>query len=176
MSDQHTAARPPERTIIERKIALDGSSVDFACTLSFRGPGLAVVRFALPGDVGAYRTPVPVPPRAVSFGYFWSRRPYNTYRILTPTGDVVAHRFDAVTAVRITAAMVSFRDLLLDWWALPDGTLIEEDREEFERAAAEGRITGSDLDAAERARRAILSRYRHIIDEVAALEARHGLR
>ena len=176
MSDQHTAGRPPERTIIERKIALDGSAMDFVCTLSFRGPGLAVVRFVLPGGADAYRTPVPVPPHAVSFGYFWFRRPYNAYRILAPGGDHVAHRFDAVANVRIGEAMVSFRDLVLDWWALPDGTLIEEDREEFERATAEGRITGRDLDAAERARRAILSRFRHIIDEIAALEVRHGLR
>lgn len=175
MSDQHTAGSPAERTVIERKIALDGSVQEFVCTLSFQARGLAVVRFALPAGGAAYGTPVPVPPRAVSFGYFWSGRPYNAYRIVTPTGELVAHRFDAVTDVRITADVVSFRDLILDWWALPDDTIIEEDRDEFERAVADGRISGRRLDEAQRARRTVLSRYRHIIDEIAARQARLGL-
>lgn len=172
---QHTAGQPPGRAIVERKIALDGSVADFACTLAFRRPGMVVVRFVLPGGGGAYHTPVPVPAQALSFGYFWNRRPYNAYRILAPSGQLVAHRFDAVTDVRISADIVSFRDLVLDWWALPDGTLIEEDLPDFERAVAEGRIAGRDLDAANRARQAILSRYRHIIDEIEALQAHHNI-
>lgn len=176
MHHQDTAGTPPERSIIERKVGFDGSVTDFACTLAFRATGLAVIRFELPGGSGAFDTPLHIPAGAVSVGYFWSRRPYNVYRIAGPDGEVVAHRFDAVTNVTISADVVSFRDLLLDWWALPDGTLIEEDRDEFERALAEGRLRGRDLDAARRAERAVLSRYRHIIDEVAGIEAQRDLR
>jgi predicted RNA-binding protein associated with RNAse of E/G family len=78
-----------------------------------------------------------------------------------------------VTDVRVTDDGVEYRDLLLDWWVLGDGTLTEEDRDEFEAAIADGSISGADISKAEEAARQVYSRYRHIIDEVEELERRH---
>jgi predicted RNA-binding protein associated with RNAse of E/G family len=77
-----------------------------------------------------------------------------------------------VTDVRVTDDGVEYRDLLLDWWVLGDGTLTEEDRDEFDTAIADGSISGADIARAEDAARQIYSRYRHIIDEVEELERR----
>ncbi|MCO5201746.1 MAG: DUF402 domain-containing protein [Chloroflexi bacterium] len=108
-----------------------------------------------------------MPAGSVSYGYFWARRPYNVYRWLRADGTLIAHRFDAVTEVRIAGDSVRYRDLALDWWALPDGTLLEEDRDELEGLAASGALMATDVERANEAARQVFSRYRHIIDEVA---------
>ncbi len=54
--------------------------------------------------------------------------------------------------------------------ALPDGTLLEEDRDELEALAASGALSASDVERANEAARQVFSRYGHIIDEVVALE------
>jgi len=119
---------------------------------------------------------IEVPPGSVSHGWFWTRRPYNLYRMRRPDGTLIAHRFDAVADVRLSPEAVEFRDLVLDWWATPDDTLIEEDREEFEELVAAGGLSTNDVAAANDAARAIFSRYRHVIDGVAAQERRLGIR
>ncbi len=156
--------------ILERKQKPDGSWREYACTLVHRARGLAVVRFPLPGGAGAFATPVPVPAGAWSDGYFWERRPYTLYRLRDAAGAPLAHRFDAATAIRVTPGAVSYRDLVLDWWVLPGGALVEEDRDELEALEAAGAIAPLDRAAITEAERAIYSRYRHIIDEAARIE------
>ncbi len=156
--------------VVERKRKPDGSWREYACTLALRAPGLMVVRFSLPAGAGAFATPVPVPPGSFSDGYFWERRPYTLYRLRGPDGAPIAHRFDAATEVRFTPGTVEYRDLVLDWWVLPSGELIEEDRDELEAMAAAGAIGPADGAAITAAERAILGRYRHIIDEAARIE------
>jgi predicted RNA-binding protein associated with RNAse of E/G family len=111
----------------------------------------------------------------VSHGWFWVRKPYNLYRMRQPDGTLLAHRFDAVADVRLSAATIEYRDLVLDWWVMPDGTLIEEDRDELDALVAAGKLPATDVAAAEVAARAIFSRYRHIIDGVAAAERKLGI-
>ena len=124
---------------------------------------------------GPPRLPVEVPAGSVSYGYFWARRPYNLYRWLDPQGKVIAHRFDAVADVRFGEDGLDYRDLILDWWALPDDTLLEEDRDELEDAIAAGAIAPADVARANEAARQVFSRYRHIIDEAVELERRWAI-
>ncbi|MBI2766948.1 MAG: DUF402 domain-containing protein [Chloroflexi bacterium] len=156
--------------ILERKEKPDGSWREYPCTLVRREPGLAVVRFVMERGGAVFGTPIAIPPGSISFGYFWARRPYNLYRMKTVAGEVIAHRFDAVTDVRLGEEAIEYRDLILDWWAQPDGTLVEEDREEFEAALESGGLGAKDLARAHAAARQVFSRYRHIIDEAAAIE------
>ncbi|MEP7216391.1 MAG: DUF402 domain-containing protein [Anaerolineaceae bacterium] len=175
---EHTPARP-EAAIgspyLERKEKPDGSWREYRCTLLHREPGLVVVRFLMEKGGTIYGTPVEVPPGSVSHGYFWKRRPYNLYRMRHADGSLIAHRFDAVTDVQIGPVAVSYRDLILDWWALPDGTIFEEDRDELEHFQASGTFAAADLAIANEAARQVWSRYRHIIDDAINLERKHSL-
>jgi hypothetical protein len=178
MPRQHTLR--PERPargqpVIERKIKPDGTVRDYACTLLSLDRGLAVVEFVMSRGGAIFDTPIQVPPGSVSHGYFWARRPYNLYRMHDPGGRLIAHRFDAVADVRLGADVVSYRDLVLDWWVTRDDVIIEEDRDEFETLSAAGSLTARDIAVANAASYQVLSRYRHIIDEAAALERRLGL-
>lgn len=157
----------------ERKQKADGSIHGYDTELVHRDGRVVIVRFRMTLGGGPPRLPIEVPPGSVSYGYFWARRPYNLYRMLDPEGRVLAHRLDAVSAVRIAAEAVEYRDLALDWWVLPDGTLLEEDRDELEAALAAGTLSPKDGERAEEAARQVYSRYRHIIDEAEQLQRRY---
>ena len=160
------------RPYLERKKKADGSWREYRCSLLHLEPGLVIVRFVMERGGSIPGTPIMVTPGSVSDGYFWSRRPYNLYRMRRADGSIIAHRFDAVTDVVIGEAEVSYRDLVLDWWVLPDGLVLEEDRDEFDALRSAGGMTARDARRAEGAARQIWSRYRHIIDEAEDLEAR----
>ena len=126
-------------------------------------------------DPGSFNLPVAFPAGTVSHGYFWARRHYNVYRFHSPEGPLLAHRFDAVADVTISEDEVRYRDLVLDWWVLADGQLIEEDRDELDALVSAGTFSARDQALAVSAARQVFSRYRHIIDEVEALEAKYHL-
>lgn len=161
----------PGRTAIERKRKPDGQEHVFQCDYLANGPGFALVRFELTRP-GAFATPVPIPVGTSSYGYFWQNRPFNAYRFVDRTGHVVAHRFDAVDNVRITARDIRFDDLVLDWWVLPGNVLLEEDRDEFDELLASGSLPPGAAERVDEATRLIHSRYRHIIDELDMLQRR----
>ena len=175
---EHTPARP-EAAIgdpyLERKQKPDGSWREYRCTLLHREPGLVIVRFLMEKGGAIHGTPIEVRPGSVSHGYFWKRRPYNLYRMRGADHSLIAHRFDAVTDVHIGSTAVSYRDLVLDWWSLPNGAIFEEDRDELERLRASGDMTAADLALAEAAARQVWSRYRHIIDDAVNLERKLAL-
>ena len=172
--DTTPAATPDTGTFPfrERKRKLDGSIHDYETELLYRDGRVAIVRFVMTRGGGPPHLPIEVPPNSSSLGYFWARRPYNLYRMLDPNGQVLAHRFDAVADVKITAEGVDYRDLILDWWVFPDETLSEEDHDELDEAIAAGTISPADAERAIEAARQVFSRYRHIIDEAVDLERR----
>ncbi|MGE3075408.1 MAG: hypothetical protein AB7N24_16755 [Dehalococcoidia bacterium] len=158
------------RPFRERKVKLDGSVHDYETELVHRDGRVVIVKFVMTRGGGPPRLPVVVPAGSVSYGFFWPRRPYNLYRWIGIDGALIAHRFDALADVRVDDEGVTYRDLLLDWWAFPDDTLIEEDRDELEEAIANGAISAADAERANEAARQLFSRYRHIIDEAVELE------
>lgn len=161
--------------IIERKIKPDGSVREYACRLVHIEPGFAVIRFVVERGGIVFDTPIDVPADSVSYGYFWKRRPYSVYRMKRRDGSLVAHRFDASTVVEIATEAITYRDLVLDWWVTPSGEVIEEDLAEFEDLVERRCLAARDLRLAAEAARQVLSRYRHIIDELDSLERRLDL-
>ena len=178
MSLQHTP-RPDggatRLSVVERKIKPDGTVREYPVELLHASAAVVVVRFRMTrgGTQAAGR--IVIPEGSISDGYFWLRRPYNMYRMKRADGTIIAHRFDAVRSVAFDGAVISYGDLVLDWWALPDGELIAEDREEYEAALAAGGVSADDAARTNEAARQVIGRYRHIIDEAEALERRHGL-
>lgn len=158
--------------MIERKLKPGGEVREYRCELAHADEGLVVVRFDMAAGGDAFQPPFAIPRGSWSLGFFWKRRPFNLYRMRGPEGSVLGHRMDALTDVRFGVGEVVYRDLALDWWVLPDGTLIEEDRDEFDELVASGVLSDADAKVVDEASRQIYSRYRHIIDDAAALERR----
>lgn len=160
---------PPGTVVRETKVRLDGSEVSFDCELLALDSHLAVVLFRVKAG-SSFKTPVKFPPGSLSYGYFWKRRTYNAYRILGPDGTLIAHRFDAVTDVAISREEVRYRDLVLDWWVLPGQPLLEEDREDYDAAVANGDIPARWQARAGLASRRLHSGFRDVIREIASIE------
>lgn len=159
----------------ERKIKPDGSTREYDLAPVARLPYLVIGRYPLPaGAAAGQRIPFGLPPGSCSDGYFWSRRPYVIYRFRGPDGRAIGHRADAVANVRFGSGHVTYRDLALDWWLLPGGEVLEEDRDELVQLLASGRLSLADGAQAERARRAITGRWDAILAELAAIERGHA--
>jgi hypothetical protein len=163
-----------QREITERKVKADGSVHEFATTALHISRDLAVVRFRL-ARPSSFNLPVRLESGSISDGWFWKRRPYSIYRMRGPDGVIAAHRFDAIHRVTISETLIEYHDLVLDWWALPDGSILEEDRDELDDLRARGVLGPKEFERAQLAAQQVLGLYRHIIEEVAATEARLGI-
>src|SRR5436305_14977247 len=93
--------------MLEIKRHLDGREEVFECERVLVTPNQAVVRFQIPVDVGA------VPAGTLTLGFFWRWRNYNLYRFVSPESEVLGHRFDVVSGVRIAPDRVKHLDPLL---------------------------------------------------------------
>jgi predicted RNA-binding protein associated with RNAse of E/G family len=174
---QHTPRPNGDATrtmVVERKVKPDGNAREYPVELVHDAGGLVVVRFQMTRGGTQAGGRIVIPAGSTSDGYFWKKRPYNLYRMKTADGAIIAHRFDAVKNVAFDGAVVLYEDLILDWWVLPGGEVIEEDRDEYEAARAAGTVSAADSARTDDAARQVLGRYRHIIDEAEALECRHG--
>lgn len=158
----------------ERKVKPGGEVREYELTLVIRRPGLLVARFPLVAGASSPHLAADIPPGSCSDGYFWARRPYVLYRFRGPDAAPIAHRLDAVSSVHLGDSTVTYRDLVLDWWVLPDGRLVEEDGDELEALLESGVLSAADARRARNAACHVLGRYRHIMDEVADLERTAG--
>ncbi len=153
--------------IIEVKRHLDGRIQRFPCRLVLRRPHLAILRFDHDKELraGGFRFPA----NSRTYGFFWRRRPYLLYRIVSPNGHLIAHRFDVVEDVRLEEGKVSYTDLLLDLWVDPQGGLRVEDEDEVTECERRGLLSPAQRARIERTRRLLLRRHAAIGREAARL-------
>jgi uncharacterized protein DUF402 len=144
-------------TILEVKRHLDGREEVFECERVLVTPNQAVVRFQIPVAVGA------VPPGTLTLGFFWRWRNYNLYRFVSPDSEVLGHRFDVVSEVRIAPDRVKYLDLLLDVLVGADETVTLEDEEDVDQAVDKGLLTSKQLRTIQRTRDLLLRNHRHIV-------------
>lgn len=169
-----TGAGVVKSEVIERKVGHDGRLREFVCSWEHRTPSLAIIRYDIVRGGVLAGGAVTIPPGSRSYGYFWTGRRYGCYRFVGPGGQgVVAHRFDALKQASWTDSVLEYHDLILDWWVVAGDVLLEEDRDEFHAAIESGAVSTADKERALGAARDISSRYRHIIDDITALERRH---
>jgi hypothetical protein len=145
--------------ITEVKRRLDGTEERFECEALLVTEDLAAVSFTNPKAVGG------VPKGSSTLGFFWRRRNYDLYRISSPDGELLAHRFDVVDEVRIEPDRIEYLDLLLDVRVSPTGEVEIEDEDEVRRAADAGLLDDRRLEAIERALRTITRDWRRIVRE-----------
>jgi Protein of unknown function (DUF402) len=151
--------------ILEVKRHLDGRTEVFECERVLVTPNQAVVRFQIPVDVGA------VPAGTLTLGFFWRWRNYNLYRFVSPESDVLGHRFDVVSDVRIAPDRVKYLDLLLDVLVAADGAVTIEDEEDVARALADGSLTPKQSRTIERTRDLLVRSHDRIVREAMELVA-----
>lgn len=153
--------------IRETKRRLEGREETFICRALKITPWRAIIQFVSPTE--SYRAGFAIPAGAVTYGFFWRSRSYNLYRILAPHGELIAHRFDVITDVRLRPQrrQVEYLDLLLDVWVAPDGTATVEDEDEVEDHVARGLLTPYQQRVIARVRRHLLARNAAIIRRAA---------
>ena len=143
--------------ITEVKRHPNGKEVRFDLQLVQRRPHLIVASFVHPNAL--QRDGFSFERGAVSYGFFWRRRPYVMYRMLDASGSLVANRFDIVENVRLAERTVAYTDLFLDLWVGPDGTPHLKDEDEVSDAAREGLLSRSQLKRIEKTKDLLLRRH-----------------
>ena len=128
-------AAPPSR-LIERKVALDGTTQEFPLECWLVTDELIVGRWLSDGA-----PPFEGSAGFTSWGVWWPGRPYGGYRIHRPDGSLRLYRFDALEAVRCDGEVIEYHDLLLDALIRPGQEAVIEDEDEVAEADAAHRLS-----------------------------------
>jgi predicted RNA-binding protein associated with RNAse of E/G family len=147
--------------IVEVKRTLAGVEKRFECRLLAGDARHAVVLWVSAAPMHVHG--VDLPAGTVSFGHFWTDRPYNVYHWLDASGRTLGFYFNVCDGTRIHGDLLEWRDLVIDVLALPDGRLDVLDEDELP----------ADLDPELRARieagkAAILGDPEAVMDEIEA--------
>jgi hypothetical protein len=154
--------------ITEVKRTLSGREQRFACRLVDRDARGVVVLFVAPEAMHVHG--VDLPAGTVTFGHFWTDRPYNVYHWMDPAGATIGFYFNLSDGTAVADGRLEWRDLTVDVLVLPGLPVAVLDEHELP----------PDLDAGLRARidaarDAVLADPRALTDEIEARSrALHG--
>jgi uncharacterized protein len=115
--------------IVEVKRTLAGVEKRFECRLLSSDARHAVVLWIAPKPMHVHG--VDLPAGTVSFGHFWTDRPYNAYHWLDRTGETIGFYFNISEDTRLGPGVLEWRDLVIDVLALPGGRLEVLDEDEL---------------------------------------------
>lgn len=151
----------PLPPVVEVKRTLDGREKRFSCRLLGGDARHAVVLWVSENPIHVHG--VDLPAGTISFGHFWTDRPYNVYHWLDARGQTLGFYFNLCDGTRIEPGQIEWRDLVVDVLALPAGRLDVLDEDELP----------PDLDPAlvrriEAGKAAILDDPRAVMAEIAA--------
>jgi predicted RNA-binding protein associated with RNAse of E/G family len=112
----------------ERKRLLSGGEVTYNCELITLQDGFGILRYKINSryQVGS----VTLLPGMISYGFYWTKRPYTLYVWLTRDGDKVGYYFNLADDIKLCAHEFGWRDLCLDILVLPSGKVetLDEDQ------------------------------------------------
>ena len=117
--------------VLEIKRTLSGREKRFSCRLLQGDPAgrRAVLLFVSQEPKHVHG--IDLPPGTVTFGYFWSDRPYNAYHWLDAGGGTIGVYFNLSDSTRIGEGVLEWRDLTVDILATPAGRLEVLDEDEL---------------------------------------------
>jgi hypothetical protein len=118
----------PLRPILEVKRTLSGQEKRFECVSLARDGSHLVVLFVAPVHMHVHG--VDLPAGTVTFGHFWTDRPYNVYHWLdAATGSTLGTYVNLSDNTSISNERLAWRDLVVDLLLMPDGraTVLDED-------------------------------------------------
>lgn len=114
--------------ILEVKRTLSGREKQFECAVLRRDGSHLIVLFVAPTAMHVHG--VDLPAGTVTFGHFWSDRPYNVYHWLDPVSGTTLGIYVNLSADTIIANdRLDWRDLAVDILLSPNGnaTVLDED-------------------------------------------------
>jgi predicted RNA-binding protein associated with RNAse of E/G family len=121
---------PPLTPIVEIKHTLAGEEKRFDCLRLAGDADHAVVLWIARAPMHVHG--VDLPAGTVSFGHFWTDRPYNVYHWVDPDRrTTIGFYFNLADQTRISAGELVWRDLIVDVLATPAGRLEVLDEEEL---------------------------------------------
>jgi Protein of unknown function (DUF402) len=118
----------PFARIVEVKRTWDGREKRFECTVLLHQDPHLVVLFVAAEEMNVHG--VVLPAGTVTFGHFWTDRPYNVYHWLSPhSGATLGYYFNVAEDTRLAGDELSWRDLIVDILVSPTGRplLLDED-------------------------------------------------
>jgi hypothetical protein len=158
--------------ILEIKYHLDGRVERFVCAVVELTSGRAILRY-----VGRRHKPLTDGPlylpagEFVTLAFFWEGRHYLIYKLLSPSGKLLGHRFDICEDVRITQATIHWKDLVLDLWVDPFEQIHVLDEDEVEEHKARGLLSPQQLNIIQETKGFLLEHYREVLDEIARISS-----
>lgn len=114
--------------IIEVKRTLSGTEKRFECAVLLRNDTHVVVLFVAPAAMHVHG--IDLPAGTITFGHFWTDRPYNVYHWLDRTsGATIGYYVNLSDGTRVAEGLLEWRDLAIDVLLLPNGrmTILDED-------------------------------------------------
>lgn len=116
--------------ILEIKRTLDGREKRFECTVLARTATQVTVLFVSTAPMNVHG--IHLPTGTVTFGHFWTDRPYNVYHWLDPrTGAPLGTYVNVADQTTIEEDVLGWRDLVVDVLVSPAGVLTVLDEEEL---------------------------------------------
>lgn len=108
------------RVVEERKRKLDGRVLRYRCEALRLTPGQAVLLYRTPAAV--VLAGVLVPAGSLSFGVYWTDRPYNVYHFTDPAGETILYYCNAAAETAIAEDVLEWLDLEADVVIRRDGS------------------------------------------------------
>ncbi len=109
--------------ITEVKLTASGERQEFVCRLLDRSATHVAMLFksTQARRVGDLR----LPKGTITYGYFWSGRPYNVYHWVHPDGRTLGYYVNLADAIVFRPHTVEWHDLALDLLFSPDGRRVQ---------------------------------------------------
>lgn len=121
---------PSRPRILEIKRTLDGREKRFDCAVLARTPTHLTVLFVSTAPMNVHGVVLPV--GTVTFGHFWTDRPYNVYHWLDPrSGETLGTYVNVADQTTIEEGVLAWRDLVVDVLVAPGCALAVLDEDEL---------------------------------------------
>ncbi|MCG8606125.1 DUF402 domain-containing protein [bacterium] len=147
---------------VERKKLLWGDEKRYVCDLVSHEPGFCLLKYILdkPVRVGS----LALEAGTITYGFYWSDRPYTLYKWISPANTEVGNYFNVASEVSISRTEVAWRDLVLDILIKHDGCV--EILDETELADLKDENMRREI---EQGKKAILRDYQEVIESTSVI-------
>ena len=120
---------PRLHPVVEIKTTLAGVEKRFDCLRLSGNRDRAVLLWVAREPMHVHG--VDLPAGTISFGHFWTDRPYNVYHWIDPQQQTIGFYFNVSDRTRIADDRLEWRDLVIDVLATPAGRLEVLDEDEL---------------------------------------------
>jgi len=140
----------------------------FHCELLHRESGYAVLRYV--AEKSGQIADISIVPGSTTVAHYWQDRPYVAWRMFDFNKSLIGTLFHICTNVCIREDHLTYDDLLLDIWIMPDGKIRVLDEDELQTCIAAGRISAFELNTIQRAHKHITGRHDEIISALTCFD------